>query len=133
MPRVSVWLVRSSLLYLTLGVTLGAGFLVQKAGWWVMGGAWLVSVHREILLVGWLVQLAMGVGFWILPPVRDRAIRQRPAWTVAALLNAGLLLFVLGSLPAVGGGGLASQLLARVLEALAVLGFGVPLMTRAFR
>lgn len=132
MPRVSAWLVRSSLLYLAVGATLGAVLLAAKGVGWG-AGAPLLRVHREVLLVGWLVQLALGVGFWILPPVRGGAIRKRPAWTVAGLLNAGLLLFAAGVLW--GGTGGKAWLLAagRTLEALAVVGFAVPLLRRPFR
>lgn len=133
MPRVSAWLVRSSLVCLAAGATLGAVLLVQKGGWWApAGGGWL-RVHRELLIVGWLVQLALGVGFWILPPVRGGAVRKRPAWTVAGLLNGGVLLFVVGALA--GGSAVAAWMLAagRALEAAAVAGFGVPLMRRAWR
>lgn len=134
MPGVSAWLVRSSLLYLAAGATLGAVLLVQKAGWvWVpAGGASLLGVHRELLVVGWLVQLAMGVGFWILPPVRGEAVRERPAWRAAALLNAGVLLVVVA---ATGNAPTARWLsvAGRALEALAVAGFAVPLARRPFR
>lgn len=132
MPRVSAWLVRSSLLHLAVGVTIGALLLAGKAGWPLGGGA-LVPVHREMLLVGWLVQLALGVGFWILPPVRGGAIRKRPAWTVAVLLNAGVALFLAGSLWGGAGGAGWLRAAGRTLEALAVVGFAVPLARRPFR
>lgn len=134
MPRVSAWLVRASLLCLAAGATLGTVLLAGKAGWGLpAGGAWL-AVHRELLLVGWLVQLALGVGFWILPPVRGEAIRERPAWRVAGLLNAGLVVFAAGALWSAPDGIVAHLPAAgRTLEALAVLGFAVPLLRRSFR
>ena len=134
MPRVSAWLVRASLVYLAAGASLGAALLAGKGGWGLpAGGAWL-AIHRELLLVGWLVQLAVGVGFWILPPVRSEAIRRRPAWRVAILLNAGLLLFAVGAArgdaaPLIGW----LPTIGRSLEALAVAGFAWPLLRRSFR
>ena len=84
--------------------------------------------------MGWLVQLVLGVGFWILPPVRGEAIRERPAWRVAFLLNAGLLVFAVGAArgeaaPLVGW----LPVIGRGLEALAVAGFAWPLLRRPFR
>lgn len=136
MPPVSAWLVRSSLLCLAAGVTLGTALLAQKSGWWVIGGgSSLLLVHRELVLVGWLVQLAVGVGFWILPPVRGGAIRKRPAWAVAILLDSGLLLFLAGALWGGGAPVERDYLLTagRTLEALAILGFGIPLLRKPFR
>ena len=55
------------MLYLALGMTVGALLLFHKgiplhpALW-----RWLPP-HLEFLLVGWTLQLAMGVAFWILP------------------------------------------------------------------
>lgn len=63
MPRLSVWFVRSSLVYLFLGFTLGGRMLANKGvlfGDWVWG---LLEAHMEFLLLGWMVQLAMGVAF----------------------------------------------------------------------
>lgn len=132
MPRVSAWLVRAALLHLVVGVTIGAALLAGNAAGWSAGRP-LALAHREMVTVGWLVQLAIGVGFWILPPVRGDAVRERPAWIVAALLNGGVLLFVGACLWAGGSGGGPLPAAARTLEAAAVLLFGVPLALRSFR
>lgn len=137
MPRVSRWLVRSSLLCLAAGATLGACLLVGKAvGRPVWSGS-LLAVHRELVVVGWLVQLALGVGLWILPPVRGQAVRERRGWTIAGALSAGIVLYLLSALwtGATGGGPApaAARLVGRGLEAAAVLGFGVPLLRRPWR
>ena len=64
MPRLSVWFIRSALLYLGVGFTLGALILFQK-GVPYDGAVWgLLLMHIEFLLIGWTVQLAMGMGFW---------------------------------------------------------------------
>ena len=77
MPRLSVWLVRTSLAFLAAGVSLGAAALAGKglaAGPWVSR---LVPIHAEFLLVGWTVQLVLGVAYWILPRLRHgRGARQ---------------------------------------------------------
>lgn len=135
MPRVSAFLVRASLLCLAAGATLGALLLTGKAGWPLPGLGSLLPVHRELLMVGWLVQLALGVGFWILPPVRGVTVRARRAWAVAALLNGGIVLFAAGALwpDAASPGASYLRAAGRALEGLAVLGFAVPLMRRPFR
>src|SRR5690348_14632645 len=64
-PRVSMWLVRAALVYLLLGFTLGAVMLAGKAlghSAWIAG--W-IPIHVELVLVGWMLQLAMGVALWI--------------------------------------------------------------------
>lgn len=94
MPRLSVLFVRTSLLYLAVGVTLGSPILWHKATG-TQPLAWrLLPAHQEIVLMGWLLQLAMGVAYWILPrrridgrPTRGR---ERAAWTAFALVNIGL-------------------------------------------
>lgn len=95
MPRPSVWFVRTALVYLGVGATLGALVLWQK-GTGTLPLAWrLRSAHLELALLGWTLQLAMGVAFWILPRLRvdgrPTRGRERAVWWSYGLLNAGLL------------------------------------------
>ena len=122
MPRLTVWMVRTALLHLALGFTLGALLLAQRELALPAGVTRLRPLHAELLLLGWTVQLAMGVAFWILPrfgagPERGR---EWPAWLAYLLLNAGVLAAGLG-LAWWGPGPLA--LLGRVAEALAAAAF----------
>lgn len=67
MPRLSTWFVRASLIYLALGFSFGALLLVNK-GLEFYPSIWkLLPIHTEMLMMGWFVQLAVGVAFWILP------------------------------------------------------------------
>ncbi|RPI91308.1 MAG: hypothetical protein EHM40_16095 [Chloroflexi bacterium] len=97
MPRLSVWFVRASLIYLLLGFTFGALILAQK-GISFYPTVWnLFPVHMEFLLIGWFAQLAMGVAFWILPrfsagPPRGNV---RLLWISFVLINLGILFSVL--------------------------------------
>ena len=99
MPRVSAWFVRGSLCHLVGGFTLGALLLTGKgiplgSGLWALRGA-----HIEMLLVGWMIQLVMGVAIWIFPRFAVRRAPQlsaRTAWLAFALLNAGVVLVSLG-------------------------------------
>ena len=61
MPRLSVWFVRASLIYLLVGFTFGALMLAEKGIPYYPPIFNLLPIHIELLLIGWLVQLAMGV------------------------------------------------------------------------
>lgn len=109
MPRLSVWAVRLALGYLLLGFTLGALMLANKgvpfAPW-----AWsLVSLHIEVLIFGFILQLAFGVAYWILPR-HQGGYRgsEGAAWAAVGLLNLG-----------VWTAGLGGVLVGRVFEAAA--------------
>ncbi len=95
MPRLSVWFVRAALAYLALGLTLGMLLLWNK-GLPFSPYIWqLLPAHIEFLLLGWTVQLAMGVAFWILPRWNTQRGDVRPAWAAFVLLNLGIWLVVL--------------------------------------
>lgn len=134
MTRMSAWLVRASLLHLATGATLGALLLMGKGGWGLpTGGPWLL-IHREILLMGWLVQFTVGVGSWVLPPVRTLSIRERPLRVALLLLNAGVLLVAVGATVEPSPIDLEGMRLAgRSLEVAGVAAFGWPLLRRPFR
>ena len=93
MPRLSAWALRAALLYLLAGFTLGALMLADKGvSFWP--AIWQVlPVHIEWLLVGWLVQLAMGVAFWILPRLRGGSRGNQTLAVISVIaLNLGVLL-----------------------------------------
>ncbi len=102
MPRVSVWLIRASLLHLLSGAMLGAMYLTFKAVGRPLFAVSHLPVHQEELLVGWMVQLVIGVAFYILPrePGADLADASRLMWLVFWLLNLGVLVAALGGDPA---------------------------------
>lgn len=122
MPRLSVWLVRTALAFFAAGVTLGAAALAGKgfaAGPWVSR---LVPIHAEFLLVGWTVQLVLGVAYWILPRLRTGAERgsPTPAWVAYGTLNAGILMTAFGG---AFGAGTSWAATGRGLEVLAAATF----------
>ena len=98
MERITVFMVKTSLMYFVTGFLLGAAMLITKG----LGYIWLTAVfmptHSHLLLVGWLVQFVMGIAYWILP--RRRTARQplgysgKLAFTVYGMLNVGLVLRV---------------------------------------
>ena len=101
MPRLSAWFVRASLVYLALGFTLGALLQINSA-LAVHPLIWkLLPIHIEILLMGWFVQLAAGVAFWILPrfsaspaPRGNEDLVRLAFW----LINTGIGLVILQAL-----------------------------------
>jgi len=119
MPRLSVWFVRASLIYLLAGFTLGALMLAQDGISYYPAIIAVLPVHMEFLLVGWLVQLALGVAFWIFPRfglgLPHSRGNEKLIWASFVLLNAGVLIVALELWIA------AALLIGRVLEVLAVL------------
>ena len=119
MPRLSVWFVRASLIYLLAGFTLGALMLAQDGVSYYPAIVAVLPVHMEFLLVGWLVQLALGVAFWIFPRfglgLPHSRGNEKLIWASFVLLNAGVLIVALELWIA------AALLIGRTLEVLAVL------------
>jgi hypothetical protein len=122
MPRLSRAFIRAALLYLLLGLTFG-GLMLANKGLNLSPSLWrLLPVHIEFLLLGWTVQLALGVAFWILPRFWEGAPRgnETGARLAFVLLNGGVLL-------AAAGGWLgrppALLIAGRAAEVAAVLAF----------
>ncbi len=94
MPRLSVWFVRCSFIHLFLGFTFG-GLILANKGIPFAPLTWsLLPAHMEFLLLGWMVQLAMGVGYWILPRFRSDLPRGNVnlVWGALVLLNTGIVM-----------------------------------------
>lgn len=104
MPKLSMWFIRASLLYLALGFTFGSLLLINK-GLPFYPLLWrLLPAHIEIVLFGWTVQLIMGMAFWILPRFAAPPVRgnEQLAWAAFILLNAGIGFVVLSPLVLTG-------------------------------
>ena len=98
MTRLSVWTVRTALLYLGMGFLIGALMLTQKGLPFDPAMLRMLPLHIEFVLIGWTLQLAMGVAFWILPRFsrEPRYGNQIFGWLAFALLNIGVLCAGLG-------------------------------------
>lgn len=123
MPRQSVWFVKASLIYLALGFTFGGLMLANKG---VLISPFLFTLlpaHMEFLLMGWLVQLAMGVVFWIAPRFSGAKPRGNVYLVILAfwLLNLGIGLVSLRSYVQIDW----LMLVGRLMEVTAVTGFGI--------
>ncbi len=118
-PRLSVWLIRTALVALTAGAVLGALMLAAPGA---LSVARWRPLHAELLLVGWTVQLAFGVAYWILPRFRGGAERGHDelGWAAFALVNLGVILVGVGRSVA---GWEPWALAGRGAEALAALAF----------
>lgn len=99
MDRLSIVMVRAALVWLLLGIAVGGLMLVDRAipGQWRL---WLAPSHGHVLFVGWFLQFALGIAYWLLPRKRQPALPlgypEGPALAATLALNLGLLLRVLG-------------------------------------
>lgn len=123
-PRPACWLVRAALVHLGVGATLGLWLLAAPVAAAPPPPPWLRILHVEVLLFGWLLQLAAGVAFWILPRSLHGGPERSPlpAAIVLALLNAGVILVAAGSSGALPA---AWQPAGRAAELAAALTFAV--------
>jgi hypothetical protein len=100
MPALSRLALRAALLHLAAGVAIGALLLINKAlPFWPW--LWrLRAAHIHMLLLGWTVQFAFGVAYWILPRLTAAGDRGREglAWMACFVLNLGVGLTVAGTL-----------------------------------
>jgi hypothetical protein len=121
MPRLSGWFIRASLVYLTIGFTFGAFMLANEGLAFKTHLDRLLPVHMEFLLIGWMVQLALGVAYWILP----RNVKGLPrgnetlAWLSLIFLNIGILMGTLNTVFKITWFAVSG----RVLEAVCILAF----------
>ena len=128
MPALSRWFIRASLVYLGLGWTLGGLLLANKGlGFYPPIWRWLPA-HIEFLFLGWMVQVVLGVAYWILPRVAGSAPHgnQRLAFLAFVLLNLGIWLIVAQSIFLVEG----LSLVGRICESLGAALFLVAVWQR---
>jgi hypothetical protein len=91
--------VRASLFHLAAGFTFGALILANK-GLAFEPALWrLLPSHVELLAFGWLGQLAMAVGYWILPRFSGSRGNTSLAWASMIALNVGVLISAASPLP----------------------------------
>jgi len=127
MPCLSVWCIRVALLYLGIGFTVGAVMLVVPGLHVSPVTPRLRPLHVELLLVGWMVQLAFGVAYWILPRQRGAGRgNERLAWAALLLLNIGVLTVGLGTAAGLPAPVITAGRAAELLGALAFAGHAWP-------
>ena len=107
MPATSRAFVKVSIFCLCLGAVLGGLMYIDR---WLPLGSWVAYLrvsHIQLLVVGWLTQLILGVAWWLFPPLKiglrsdaplpiRRGQSQRGSeplfWTTFLCLNVGILL-----------------------------------------
>ncbi len=98
MPRLTRWMIKTALLYLVLALVTGILVSARSAlGWdWVPVG--ITPAYFHLYMVGWVTLLIFGVVYWMFPKYTQAQPRGWPAlgWAIYGLLNAGLILRVIG-------------------------------------
>jgi cbb3-type cytochrome oxidase subunit 1 len=123
MSPLTIRCIRAALLYLALGIALGAAFALDRSY-----GAWLRPLHAELNLWGWVTLLIYGLAYHMLPRFAGRqlprpALASAQAWAAiggVALAALGWLLLVVA--PVIGRPLLAA---GAALQLLAALGFAL--------
>lgn len=120
MPRLSAWFIRAALLYLLLGFALG-GLMLWNKGLPIHPSLWrLLPAHLEFLLLGWTVQLVIGVAYWILPRFHTKRRKSALVWLSFVLLNGGIWFVAVGGFIEPAD---EMQLAGRLMEVGAVVAF----------
>jgi hypothetical protein len=107
MPGTTRAFVKASIVYFCLGAILGALMLIDRSIPLGPAAAYMRVSHIQLLIVGWLTQLILGVAWWLFPPLKiglrpdsplpiRRGQTQRGSeslfWATFVCLNAGILL-----------------------------------------
>lgn len=99
MPTLSRYFIRSALVYLGIGFTFG-GLILSTKGGFVDARVWgWLPMHIILLVDGWLIQLTLGVAYWILPRIHLHERGRRSwAWAGFIALQIGLVLTLITAL-----------------------------------
>jgi cbb3-type cytochrome oxidase subunit 1 len=115
-------MIKASMLYMLVGFSIGALILISKV-YPAYASAWsLLSVHIEVGIFGWIIQLTMGTAYWILPRYLKTKSRGNPrlALAMVGMLNLGILINVASYLDVLGS---SATIAGRLLEVGAVVLF----------
>lgn len=97
MPKLSVYFIRAALLHLGIGFSIAALLLANKGIPFYVEIWRLIIPHVQILIFGWMLQLAMGVSFYALPRLSNTEAKygdERLGWLSFLLLNCGICLSI---------------------------------------
>ncbi len=94
MPKLSVWMVRASLIYMGIGFSFGSLILHHK-GIPIYAWTWrLLNPHITFMIFGWTMLFVMGIAFYILPRLSNRKNRygaEYLGWLSFYLFNGGII------------------------------------------
>lgn len=131
MPPLSIQIIRAAFFNLWMGFGFALLLMIWKGQPDLLPhevGGWILA-HVNLLLVGWMVQLAMGVGYWIfprLPESRTERGRYRAAYSSVLLLNSGVWSYTLATIQQWE----RLQLVALLLQIVAILAFAYHIQPR---
>lgn len=94
MPLISRWYLRTALGYLLLGMAFLALTLANQ-GLHLNDWIWAFQpIAYHLLAVGWILQLIIGVAYWMFPIAAGSRVRssERLLWVAYICLNGGLVL-----------------------------------------
>lgn len=98
MPGLTRITLRISWIHFLVGWTLGAILLIHKSGFYVITTyAETREAHFHIMSFGWMVQLCLGMAFWILPKFVGEGVAFHGAKTLAVASLTALNLGVIAS------------------------------------
>jgi hypothetical protein len=130
MPSLTRFYIKSALFYLALALLLAVVLALPDSVPVPNFVAFMTPAFFHLFLVGWVTQMIFGVIYWMFPIITRAQPRgnERLGWITYLLLNAGLLLRVVGEpLMSMQPGAAASWLLvlSALLQWLAVVLFVV--------
>ncbi len=98
MPLLSRMFIKAGLIYFAIGLLVGVLYLGQPLFHLPAVLALLYPVYIHLLMVGWVMQLIIGVVIWMFPKYSKEHPRgsDRLGWIVFWLLNIGLILRIFG-------------------------------------
>ena len=98
MPLLTSWYIKSALIYLIAALLLAVILALPNTIALPPFIRFMNPAYFHLFLVGWVTQMIFGVIFWMFPIITRAQPRgdERVGWASYILLNAGLLLRVIG-------------------------------------
>lgn len=98
MPLLSRTFIKAGLTYFVVGLMVGVLYLARDVFRLPSAFGLLYPVYIHLLMVGWVMQLILGVVYWMFPKLSKEQPRgsETLGWAVFWLLNVGLILRAIG-------------------------------------
>lgn len=98
MPLLSRTFIKAGLIYFVVGLMAGVLYFARSTFNLPANLSALYPVYIHLLMVGWVMQLILGVVYWMFPKYSKERPRgsETLGWVVFWLLNAGLILRAVG-------------------------------------
>lgn len=109
MPTLTRYYIKAGLIYFVVALSLAVALAARPYLRLPESFVAFSPVYLHLLMVGWVTQLILGVVYWMFPKYSKEYPRgsERLGWLAFGLLNAGLILRVLGEPMAVVNPGAA--------------------------